>query len=136
MIRKYNELLANLLADSLSTMACFWVITSMVVVVLFWQRPSTLVGWITYISTAIFQASALPVLAFVSKKEGAAQQALLQETHDNTMNEMDKLANMLQEIHDTHNELRELIAQIHVKVRAGEVDVTVTETNSTDETNS
>ena len=101
MIRKYNELLANLLADSLSTMACFWVITSMVVVVLFWQRPSTLVGWITYISTAIFQASALPVLAFVSKKEGAAQQALLQETHDNTMNEMDKLANMLQEIHDT-----------------------------------
>ena len=35
-----------------------------------------------------------------------------------------------------HNELRELIAQIHVKVRAGEVDVTVTETNSTDETNS
>ncbi len=136
MIRKYNELLANLLADSLSTMACFWIITSMVVVVLFWQRPSTLVGWITYISTAIFQASALPVLAFVAKKEGATQQALLQETHDTTMSEMDKLANMLQEIHDTHNELRELIGQIHVKVRAGEVDVTVTETTSTDETNS
>ncbi len=136
MIRKYNELLANLLADSLSTMACFWIITSMVVVVLFWQRPSTLVGWITYISTAIFQASALPVLAFVAKKEGATQQALLQETHDTTMSEMDKLANMLQEIHDTHNELRELIGQIHVKVRAGEVDVTVTETTSSDETNS
>lgn len=136
MIRKYNELLANLLADSLSTMACFWIITSMVVVVLFWQRPSTLVGWITYISTATFQASALPVLAFVAKKEGATQQALLQETHDTTMSEMDKLANMLQEIHDTHNELRELIGQIHVKVRAGEVDVTVTETTTTDESNS
>ena len=136
MIKKYNELLANFLADSLSTMACFWIITSMVVVVLFWQRPSTLVGWITYISTAIFQASALPVLAFVAKKEGATQQALLQETHDTTMSEMDKLANMLQEIHDTHNELRELIGQIHVKVRAGEVDVTVTETTTTDESNS
>lgn len=127
MISKFNEWLADLLADTLSTMACFWIITSMVVVVLFWQRPNTLVGWITYISTAIFQASALPVLAFVSKKEGATQQALLQETHDTVMGELDRLGNVLKEIHDTHNELRELVGQIHVKVQGGDVDVTVTE---------
>jgi hypothetical protein len=127
LISKFNERLANLLADTLSTMVCFWIITSMVVVVLFWQRPNTLVGWITYISTAIFQASALPVLAFVAKKEGATQQALLQETHDTVMGELDKLGNVLQEIHDTHDELRELVSQIHVEIQGGDVDVTVTE---------
>ena len=105
-------------------------------VVLFWQRPNTLVGWITYISTAIFQASALPVLAFVSKKEGATQQALLQETHDTVMGELDKLGNVLQEIHDTHDELRELVSQIHVNVQGGEVDVTVTEAIPTGEVDS
>jgi sensor histidine kinase YesM len=87
-------------------MACFWIITVMVVVVLLWQRPTTMVGWITYISTAIFQASALPVLAFVAKKEGATQQALLQETHDTVMGELDKLSNLIQEMNDTHDELR------------------------------
>jgi hypothetical protein len=132
MISKLNDWLADLLADTLSTMACFWIITSLVVVVLFWQRPSTLVGWITYISTAIFQASALPVLAFVSKKEGAKQQALLQETHDASMDELDNLSKMLQELRDTHQEVKNLVSQIHVKVQAGEIDVTVSEPEQTD----
>jgi sensor histidine kinase YesM len=124
MISRLNNLIADILADALSTMACFWIITVMVVAVLLWQRPNTLVGWITYISTAIFQASALPVLAFVAKKEGATQQALLQETHDTVMGELDKLGSLIQEMNDTHDELRELVSQIHVKVGASEVDVT------------
>ncbi|MGD0152834.1 MAG: hypothetical protein ABSC17_03585 [Thermacetogeniaceae bacterium] len=117
---KFNDWLADCLADGLSSMACFWIITSMVIVVLFWQRPNSMVGWITYISTAIFQASALPVLGFVSNKESAKLQALMQETHDTTMNEL-KL------IGEDHDELRELVRQVHIKVKAGEVDVTVTE---------
>lgn len=117
---KFNDWLADRLADGLSSMSCFWVITSMVIVVLFWQRPNSLVGWITYISTAIFQASALPVLGFVSNKQSAKLQALMQETHDITMNEL-KL------IGEDHDELRELVRQVHVKVNAGEVDITVTE---------
>ncbi len=117
---KFNDWLADRLADGLSSMACFWAITSMVIVVLFWQRPNSLVGWITYISTAIFQAAALPVLGFVSNKQSAKLQALMQETHDTTMNEL-KL------IGEDHDELRELIRQVHIKVKAGEVDVTVTE---------
>jgi hypothetical protein len=136
MLSRLNEMVANILADALSTMTCFWVITVMVVVVLFWQRPTTMVGWITYISTAIFQASALPVLAFVSKKEGASQQVLLQETHDTVMGELDKLGNLVQEIRDTHEELRSLVSQIHVKVGASEVEVTVTEEASSVETES
>jgi gas vesicle protein len=92
-----------------------------------------MVGWITYISTAIFQASALPVLAFVAKKEGAAQQTLLKETHDTVMGELDKLSNLVQEISDTHEELKELVSQIHVKVGASEVEVTVTEEASPSE---
>jgi sensor histidine kinase YesM len=129
-LKKLNDLIADLLADALSSMICFWIITSMVVVVLFWQRPTSLVGWITYISTAIFQASALPVLAFVAKNEGEAQQNLLQETHDTVMGELDKVGTVLQEIYDTHKELRELVGEIHVKVVAGEVDVTVSEENA------
>jgi hypothetical protein len=129
-MRKLNDWVADLLADALSTMACFWIITSMVIVVLFWQRPTTLVGWITYISTAIFQASALPVLAFVSKKEGARQQTLLQETHDATMEEMTRITKMVEELQDTHREVRELVSQIHVKVGAQGVDVTVAETDN------
>jgi hypothetical protein len=119
-VPKLNNLIANILADVLSTMACFWIVTAMVVVVLFWQRPTSLVGWITYISTAIFQASALPVLAFVAKKEGVAQQALLQDTHDQVMSE-------LRLISESHDDLRELVSQVHIKVNAGEVDVIVTE---------
>jgi hypothetical protein len=126
-VAKLNERVANLLADTLSTMACFWVITSMVVVVLLWQRPDTIVGWITYISTAIFQASALPVLAFVSKKEGATQQALLQETHDTTMEslklikqdldiaseERDDLKETLNQVMQSHEDIKKLVVIIH-----------------------
>jgi hypothetical protein len=122
-----NNLIADLLADALSTMSCFWVITVMVVVVLFWQRPASAVGWVTYFSTAIFQAVALPVLAFVAKKEGATQQALLQETHDAVMGELDKLGAVVDELVATHAEVHEMMSQVHVKVKAGEVDVTVTE---------
>jgi hypothetical protein len=105
-VAKINEWVADLLADYLSTMACFWIITSMVVVVLFWQRPTTVVGWITYISTAIFQASALPVLAFVAKKQGDRQEALLRETHDTVMGELSLIS-------QSHDEIKELVIIIH-----------------------
>lgn len=120
MLTKFNNWLADRLADSLSSMSCFWVITSMVIVVLFWQRPSTLVGWVTYFSTAVFQASALPVLGFVSNKQSNRLQALMQETHDATMGEL-KL------ISESHDDLKVLVSQVHVKVGAGEVEVTLTE---------
>ena len=92
--------MADILSDALSTMNCFWIITTMVVVVLFWQRPTTIVGWITYISTAIFQASALPVLAFVSKKSGDELLKLLRETHDAVMAEMSDLKQILRDLGD------------------------------------
>jgi hypothetical protein len=119
-VGKFNDWLADRLADSLSSMTCFWVITSMVIVVLFWQRPTSLVGWITYISTAIFQASALPVLGFVSNKQSAKTQALLQESHDTIMQEFKLIA-------EDHSSIRDLVSQVHVKVVGKEVDVTVTE---------
>lgn len=125
-VKNINDWLADRLADALSTMACFWIITTMVIVVLFWQRPSTIVGWITYISTAIFQASALPVLAFVSKKESSTQQALLQETHDASMDELLRVTKMLEELKDTHREVRELVSQIHLKVGAEACNIIVT----------
>jgi hypothetical protein len=116
---KLNDLIADTLANTLSTMACFWIVASMVIVVLFWQRPTSAVGWVTYFSTAIFQAVALPVLAFVDKKSSAQTNQLLQETHDYAMGEL-KL------ISESHDDLKILVSQIHVKVQAGEVDVSIT----------
>jgi non-ribosomal peptide synthetase component E (peptide arylation enzyme) len=130
---RFNDIIADMLAATLSTMACFWIITSMVVVVLLWQRPTSLVGWVTYFSTAVFQASALPVLAFVSKKEGNIQQALLQETHDTVMGELDRLGDMMAEMAATHAEVHEMMSQVHVRVvGAGEVDVEVSEEKEPD----
>ena len=128
MLTKFNDWLADRLADSLSSMSCFRIITSMVIVVLFWQRPTTMVGWITYISTAIFQASALPVLGFVSNKQSNRLQTLMQETHDKEMDEFNNLAALMEEMSAVHADVRDLVAQVHVKVVGTEtVDVTVTE---------
>ena len=66
-------------------------------------------------------------IVLVVMKEGAQQQALLQETHDKTMSEFAELGGMMEELKCAHAEIGELVAQIHVKVSAGAVDVEVTE---------
>jgi hypothetical protein len=109
MFKSINDWLAGMMAEYLSSMSCFWVITTMVVVVLFWQRPVSLVGWITYISTAIFQASALPILGFVSKKEGAKSQQLMQETHDTVMKEFSMVQESLADAKETLVQIHQLI---------------------------
>ncbi len=98
MLSRFNDWLADMMAEYLSSMSCFWIITSLVVVVLFWQRPASLVGWITYISTAIFQASALPILGFVSKKSGAKTERLLQETHDQVMGHLTTMLQHMEKV--------------------------------------
>lgn len=83
--------LADKLADWLATMICFWIISVVTLGVLFYQSPKNMVDWIFFLSSGFFQAVALPVLAFVSKKEGKTQAALLQETHDAVMEELKQL---------------------------------------------
>ena len=90
-MKRFSEWLADRLADALATMVCFWVVTILILITLYWQRPHSLYEWVLFASSALFQASALPVLAFVAKKEGRRQEAILKETHDAVMEELKDL---------------------------------------------
>ena len=90
-IKKFNNFIGDKLADGLSTMAMFYGIAFLVLIPLYWQQPATLVAWIQYCVAVFFQGVALPVLAYVSKRESGKQSVLIQETHDNVISEL-KLA--------------------------------------------
>ena len=104
--RRFNTWLADHLADALASMVLFWLVTFAVILPLLWQRPENAVLWIIYASSTCFQAVALPVLAFVSKKEGVKQAKILQETHDAVMQEL----GVLKEMHLEAAEERRMIS--------------------------
>jgi len=79
---KLNDLIADRLATWLSTMACFWIIVTMCLIPLFWDQPRDAMAWLLWSESILFQGAALPVLAFVARKEGNRQTTLLQVTHD------------------------------------------------------
>ena len=62
--------LAQVLADSLATMTMFWIIAILVLIPLFWNQPTNLVGWMQYIVAVFFQGVALPVLGYTAKLSG------------------------------------------------------------------
>lgn len=84
-VTKFNTLIASIMANTLSSIACFYVITGMILTALLWQHPKDPLGWIQYIVAFLFQGSALPVLGYVSKREGEDNRKMLQETHDMVM---------------------------------------------------
>jgi hypothetical protein len=90
-ITRFNDWLGDKLSDWLSTMAMFYGIAFLVLIPLYWQQPTSLVGWIQYTVAIFFQGVALPVLGYVSKREGQKQAVLIKETHDAVMEEL-KLA--------------------------------------------
>lgn len=101
-MKRLNDLLGDRMAFGLATMTCFWIVFWLVILPLFWQRPTDLVGWVQYIVQSFFQGIALPVLAFVARIQGDKQERLLKETHDAIMS-------VLEDIKDTHSaELKEI----------------------------
>jgi hypothetical protein len=97
-LKRINERIATSLSDILSTMACFWVIAILVLAVLEFQCPHTPLEWIQYVVQTFFQGVALPVLAFVSKKEGDRSRKMNTETHDIVMKEF-------RDLKDLHDDL-------------------------------
>jgi len=87
------------IADGLSTRICFVIFCVIAFVPLFFQHPADVLGWDQYISQTVIQLVALSVLAIVSKKEGKAQQRMLQETHDTVMIEMAELKVIMEALH-------------------------------------
>lgn len=87
-MKKFNDWIGDKLSNGLSSMTVFYIITLLVLAPLIVERPTTIMAWIQYLSTAVLQACALPLLGYTTNKQGNIQSKLLQETHDNVMNEL------------------------------------------------
>lgn len=94
-MKKFNEWLGDKLAFFLSTMGCFYLIFALVIVPLFFQHPTDLVGWVQYIVQSLFQGVALPVLGYVARIAGEKQEHVLKETHDAEMEEIAELKEII-----------------------------------------
>lgn len=112
LFRPFNDWLGDRLAFWLSTMACFYVITALVIVPLFFQRPSGLVGWVQYIVQSIFQGVALPVLGYVARIAGEKQERVVTETHDTVMEELAIVKEELAIAREERQVLHQLLASL------------------------
>ena len=118
-MKKFNDWLGDNLSNGLSSMLVFYLITFLVLLPLIVERPNTLIGWIQYMSTAVLQACALPLLGYTTNKQGVKQSKLLQETHDTVMNEISMIReeqNFAKEQRNNHSdemaEIKKIIEQI------------------------
>jgi cell shape-determining protein MreC len=112
-MNRFNAWFGDKLALWLSTMACFYFIFALVVVPLFFQHPTDLVGWVQYIVQSIFQGIALPVIGFVARLTGEKQERILKETHDAVMEELVLVRKELEIAQEEQDRLTELIKELH-----------------------
>jgi hypothetical protein len=119
-LKNFNDHLGDKLSDGLSSMKIFYFITFLVLVPLIVQRPNNFIGWIQYMSTAVLQACALPLLGYTTKKQGDIQATILKETHDTVMKELSLIkkqqaanTKLVKAQHKIISELREIISNSH-----------------------
>jgi hypothetical protein len=119
-LKNFDDQVGDKLSDGLSSMKIFYLITFLVLVPLIVERPDTFIGWIQYMSTAVLQACALPLLGYTTKKQGEIQAKILQETHDTVMKELNlikkqQVANkkLVEAQHEIIIELKEIISKPH-----------------------
>lgn len=115
--RRINDWMGDRLAFWLSTMACFYFITLLVIVPLFFQRPEGLVGWVQYLVQSIFQGVALPVLGYVARIAGERQEKVLIETHDNVSEQLNVLKDELRLAREERQALKALVHEMHKSLR-------------------
>ena len=108
----FNDWLGGKLAFWLSSMAMFYIITAMVMVPLFFQRPEGLVGWMQYAISVFFQGAALPILGYVASKAGDKQERVLNETHDTVMEELILIKEDLELAREQRIELEALMTEL------------------------
>ena len=77
--RKFNDWLADNMSLALSSMTAFWLITVLVLCPLLWSQPTSIVAWISYCSSVIFQGIALPVLGYTARKSGDKSDNIMKE---------------------------------------------------------
>jgi len=115
-LKRFNDWLGDKLAHWLCTMAMFYIITAMVMVPLFFQRPVGLVGWMQYAISVFFQGAALPVLGYVANRAGEKQERVLNETHDTVMEELTLIKEDLALAREQRDELEALMTELRVKI--------------------
>ena len=100
MIRAFNEWLAVRASGLMATMACFWLVQAVVLLPLIW--PGSL-AVVQFVSSAWFQAAALPLLA-VGTALGLRGQDERRDLQDKRR-EQDHAALMelVQALHDKHD---------------------------------
>ena len=87
----FNEKLGVILSNGLSSMQMFYIVFIFVVLPLVFEHPNSLIAWIQYLSTAILQAVALPLLGFTTRKSGDIQEKVIKESHDLLIIQFEKL---------------------------------------------
>ena len=115
-MKNFNDWFGDKLSNGLSSMTLFYIISCLVLMPLFVQTPVGFMAWIQYLSTAVLQACALPLLGYTTKKQGDIQAQIAQETHDTVMSELDLIKNqqidnkkLIKEQHKIAKEIKELI---------------------------
>lgn len=118
-MNKFNSWLVDKMAFGLSTIACFYMVTILVVLPLIWKQPQTPVDWMQYLISVLFQGSALPLLGYVSRVAGDKQERLLNETHDSVLAQFQELKEThlvateeLEELKFTHSTMLEELVEI------------------------
>ncbi|MEI6602055.1 MAG: hypothetical protein WCL54_01065 [Clostridia bacterium] len=123
-MKKISDWIGNRLSDGLSSMVMFYAVTFLVLLPLLFQRPDSFITWIQYLSTAVLQAAALPLLGYTTKRSGDIQAKILQETHDSVMNELEIIKT--QQVDDKKImesqqkiilELKDIIKEIHTNTK-------------------
>ena len=106
--KKFNDYIGDVASNGLSTMEMFYIVFILVLLPLAWQTPKNFLEWVQYMSTAVLQAVALPLLGYTTKKSGESQEKIIRETHDVLMEELAEI----QELHKEQLEIMEEIKQL------------------------
>ncbi|MCL2085732.1 hypothetical protein FWH09_02240 [Candidatus Saccharibacteria bacterium] len=125
MVAKMNAWVAERLSDILSSMWLFWLL-SIVLIIIGIAYPATdpytfVMFWIS----AVFQAIALPVLAFVSNIQGEKQGKITRATHENVLEELRLIKQQLAMLQEQKEHLTDISGdtdRIEKKIYSQEAD--------------
>jgi len=117
MYKKINDFIGDKFSFALSTMEMFWIVLILVLFPLLFQKPDTLIAWIQYLSTAVLQAVALPLLGYTTKKSGETQEKIIKDTHEILMKEIKETKHIHKEIMIMMEEIKEIHEHYHEELK-------------------
>jgi hypothetical protein len=120
MLKRFNDWLADKMAYWFSNMACFYIVTLLTLATLYFDTPKNIQGWLMYWIGIFFQAVALPVLGYVTRKAGETQEQVINETHDAVLEELALVKEQLALVKEqlaVAKEERDIIKQLVEKTR-------------------